>query len=139
MTPEFTDLVKADPDYDKSGKINVLLGVDTWAEIVQEQIIRSKTGLIAQNTTLGYVIFGSVPEYARPGQAAAKINLTVSTHEKDNAYETALDLILERFWQIEELKEEFEADEHKACRNLSLHDGRQHRRLKEELLRSNHR
>lgn len=118
ITPEFKQLVKADPDYDKSGKISVLLGVDTWAEIVKEQIIRSKTGLIAQNTTLGYVIFGSVPEEARPRQTTAAVNTTISIPAKESAYEIALDQFLERFWQIEELHEEYEADEHKAAEQI---------------------
>lgn len=116
-TPEFEQLIKADPDYTKSGRINVLLGVDTWAEIVQEQIIRSRAGLIAQKTRLGFVIFGSIPKSSTK-QTVTKTVATIMANRKEGEYEAALDQFLEQFWNIEELHDNYEAEEHRRAEQI---------------------
>lgn len=115
--PEFTELVKADPEYSKSGKISLLLGVDTWADIIQEQIIHSRAGLVAQKTKLGFVIFGSVSNNGTT-QRAGTINVTVAEIVKNGADDIALDKILELFWYIEELHDECESEEQKAAERI---------------------
>lgn len=57
---EFESIVRADPYFHKEGAADILLGVDTWADIVTTHIIRSQSGLIAQSTILGYAIFGTI-------------------------------------------------------------------------------
>lgn len=57
---EFSKLQLANPEYNKSGALEVLLGLRFWADIVCGDLIISDTGLRAQLTTFGYVIFGSV-------------------------------------------------------------------------------
>lgn len=48
----------ADDQYTRSSKINALLGVETWIQIVEPEILKSTNGMtIAQKTKLGYVIF----------------------------------------------------------------------------------
>lgn len=48
----------ADPEYNKAGQINALLGLGIWIKIVESKILKSPTSnAMAQQIKLGYVIF----------------------------------------------------------------------------------
>lgn len=83
----------ADPLYNVPGQIDALLGAGIWATIVDNGIIRKLTNtlsLLAQNTSLGWVIFGHVYDHFSNKPAALHIR------EADR-----FDEILQRFWEIE--------------------------------------
>lgn len=46
----------AGTNFDKHGKINALLGVGIWIQIIEPEILKYKDEAIAQRTKLGYVI-----------------------------------------------------------------------------------
>lgn len=91
----FNDLVKADPYFYKTGHADILLGVDTWAEIVMNDLRWNGSGLCAQQTIFGYAIFGSIQ---RTPSLAASISFGRIFINDDNE---RLDDLLQKFW-IEE-------------------------------------
>lgn len=98
---EFRDLVKADPHFYRAGGADVLLGIDTWAEIVMNDVKWSSCGLCAQATKFGYAIFGSV-------EPTESLKCTVASLQKviDDRAEYRLDELLTHFWEQEELSDE---------------------------------
>lgn len=104
LTSRFSTLQKADPKYNQPGRVEMLLGIDTWAEIVQNQVIRNKSGLCAQKTQFGYVIFGSIPR-EQPGRQHYRAVNTVGQSERAEASER-LDQLIEKFWLVEEISNE---------------------------------
>lgn len=58
----WNDRALADPGYQDRGPIEVLLGAEVWAKTIGEDIQRSKTGLLAQKSEFGYLIFGAYHE-----------------------------------------------------------------------------
>lgn len=115
---EFKNIVKADPHYNQPAKIELLIGIDTWAEIVQDQIVRSKRGLVAQKTKLGFVIFGAVADNkSEQHERAVTPTIAISAANNQQA-ELALDKFLERFWQIEEIAEVEEGEDDRAAEKI---------------------
>ncbi|XP_036347096.1 uncharacterized protein LOC118756438, partial [Rhagoletis pomonella] len=91
----FWDLKLADPKFNISGAIDVILSAGDYATIMLNDIKRSpNTNVIAQNTQLGWVIFGSLPERGNSSMKAAY-----------DCYCTRLevDVLLRRFWEQEEV------------------------------------
>ncbi|CAH2088129.1 unnamed protein product [Euphydryas editha] len=86
----------ADPQFNQSNKIDILLGADAYSCILKEGVMRSpSSGLIAQNTNLGWILSGSVN---RSNGSSNRIhtNITVMHAQMKE------DEILKRFWEIEE-------------------------------------
>ena len=55
------DLPLADPEFRRSARIDVLLGGDVLAEVMEEGLVKSSGGSpTAQKTALGWILFGSV-------------------------------------------------------------------------------
>lgn len=80
----------ADPTYHIPGQIDLLLGVNVYADILMSGVIRGDPGTpIAQQTHLGWIISGGQNE--RQEQ-----NNIVSMH-----LNVSLDRMLTRFWEIE--------------------------------------
>lgn len=97
---EFRGIVKADPRFHLAGGADILLGVDTWSEIIMQQVIHSKVGLCAQLTKFGHAIFGAI----RSTKDAASTTLQIGSLWTSNQEDTdRLDELLERFWAEEEL------------------------------------
>lgn len=98
---EFQQLQKADPRFYKASAVDLLLGIDTWTDIILERIIRSKIGLVAQATTFGYTISGTIK--GEPNQSSiATFNHVAIKNESSKC----LDDLLRKFWEEEELPEE---------------------------------
>lgn len=103
IAPEFDDLVKADPEFYRAGKIDILLGVEAWSEIIESgEIIRSECGLADQPTKFGYAIFGAIKNIANSQPNYQILNTNVEEHE-----ENELKKLLRRFWELEEFTEKF--------------------------------
>ncbi|XP_073944637.1 uncharacterized protein [Choristoneura fumiferana] len=85
----------ADPTYNNPGKIDLLLGVNVYTDILMNGVIKGKPGSpLAQQTALGWIISGGAPveEFGKNGKI-------VSMHLSVN-----LDNMLQRFWESETLE-----------------------------------
>ncbi|UYV63070.1 hypothetical protein LAZ67_2003055 [Cordylochernes scorpioides] len=61
LTEKLRDIQLADPQFMKSGKIDIILGVDVYGLLLLPEILRDdKTQLCAQNTKLGWIISGGL-------------------------------------------------------------------------------
>lgn len=56
------DLCLADPNFDVPNKVDVLLGVSFYAQILLPAIKRFNTNLIAQESQLGWILFGTATD-----------------------------------------------------------------------------
>lgn len=86
----------ADPLFRKPSKIDILLGANAYADILQTGLRKGKAGTpIAQNSVLGWFLSGRVSDID-PG---VHINLVTS-----NTASVDEDKQLSRFWEIEDLR-----------------------------------
>ncbi|CAG7696131.1 unnamed protein product, partial [Allacma fusca] len=86
----------ADPNFNKPGSIDILLGADAYAEIMLGEIRRGPADTpIAQETKLGWIVYGRAPPSTVSGKPIPHI-VSCSTHLN-------LDKSLQRFWQLEDL------------------------------------
>lgn len=95
---EFNSIVKADPYFNKAGFADILLGIDTWAEIILSQVIWSSIGLCAQLTKFGYAIFGAVKATPKLSASVSCIGRAIMSGEESRR----LDELLQKFWEREE-------------------------------------
>jgi hypothetical protein len=62
--PHLQGLLLADPSFNQPGRVDMLLGVDVCAQIMKSEVIRGPPGTpCAQNTSLGWILFGSINEH----------------------------------------------------------------------------
>lgn len=103
-------IVLADPDFNISSKIDMLIGSELfWQIILPDRQIINKNQLIYQETKLGWVVSGSIP--ISISLFVTTCHLETDNHTNDN---------LTRFWQIEEIvpnkpimsNEELECEKH---------------------------
>lgn len=90
----------ADENYDKPGKIHVLLGVSCWIHIIKPKILRSPEGRsIAHDTKLGYVIFETnIDPYTSE-------NPYIGAISKGPSIKRLMD-IMQKLWQVEEVPQQ---------------------------------
>lgn len=89
--PHIQGLQLADPTYNKPGSIDLLLGVEEYVNIIQQEIIKGPPGTpCAQKTHLGWILFGQIgePKHDAP-------SLKVMHHQID------LDNMLKSMWELE--------------------------------------
>lgn len=77
-----------DPNFDRTGKIDGLLGADAYRELILESI--QKDVLLAQNKHLGWILFGKINAANRP-IISRQIYFTATLEQQ-----------MEKFWEIEE-------------------------------------
>lgn len=95
---EFKELLMADPQYYKSRNLDVLLGVEIWAKIVQPSIRRSLSGLCAQETLFGYAIYGSVTPIIRADLNPIQVTCAAVSYDERSWYHA--DKILPKIWEL---------------------------------------
>lgn len=84
------NLKLADPDYNISGPIDLLLGADVYSDVILGGIIKHDNGSpVAQHTKLGWILCGATKQF----------NCLVTLTELDS---------LTKFWEIEEVPSESE-------------------------------
>lgn len=89
----FTKLQLADPTYDKSSKIDLLLGASIYAEILQDGVVKGFAHEpIAQQTKLGWIVSGAISKSINQQALCNVVQSEVSIHR-----------LLEQFWKIEEV------------------------------------
>ncbi|XP_053692622.1 uncharacterized protein LOC128741071 [Sabethes cyaneus] len=93
-TAEWTipnEIVLADPTFYQPGRIDMILGMEVYYELIQEGLVRLGPHLpVLQKTTLGWVVSGKVGNSSAPTLRIANICTA-----------TAIDEQLARFWEIE--------------------------------------
>ncbi|XP_049867240.1 uncharacterized protein LOC126367655 [Pectinophora gossypiella] len=99
----------ADPEYFTPGKIDMLLGIDVYTEILKNNLIKGPPGTpCAQETSLGWILFGNISD------AHSEEETVVMHHHLD------LDIhdILKNMWDVEHTnKRKFTAEE-KLCEEI---------------------
>lgn len=91
--PEFNGLLLADPDFNKSSEIHMLLGVEVCSEIAKEHIVSSECGLKARATDFGYLVAGSLKHYEN-------VDVSVVRAVTENNEERLIDQLMSRFWEM---------------------------------------
>lgn len=98
----------ADPLFWKSGATTIIVGIEIWSQIVREPIIRIGENLICQNTKFGSVVMGQ----GGNEENVQILQLNAVQIETDES----LQMLLERFWQFEDLNICSKKDaEHEMC------------------------
>ncbi|UYV67771.1 hypothetical protein LAZ67_5001937 [Cordylochernes scorpioides] len=102
----------ADPQFEKCGKVDVILGADVYGRVLLPDLrFCDKTHLCPQNTRLGWVISGELPKGDRTSP-----HLVYNIRVK---YEDHLDELIQRVWEVEEIPSRpTESEEDEFCRNL---------------------
>lgn len=105
---QWQNYLLADPTYNIPGPIDVILGAEEYGNIILEGLWKTGTGLLGQNTNLGWLISGGVNQGRK---ANPKIVSMMTRAEADEG--------LTKFWEIEEIprnkvlsSEEKECEEH---------------------------
>ncbi|XP_072934980.1 uncharacterized protein [Epargyreus clarus] len=99
-------LTLADPQYFIAGKIDVLLGVEVYTEIIKNNLIKGPSGSpSAQETSLGWILFGNIHDHTTD-------NTILVMHQK---LEIDINNMLRNLWSIEEsTKREYTAEERRC-------------------------
>ncbi|XP_073961651.1 uncharacterized protein [Choristoneura fumiferana] len=102
-----TGLDLADPSYYQPGRVDMLLGVDIYAHILKNNIIKGPPGSpCAQNTSLGWILFGDIIDNS------SENNIVVMHHNLD------LDLLVKNMWELESAEKPELTAEEKLCENI---------------------
>lgn len=90
--PELEQLTLADPEYHTPNKIDVLLGAEVFTSIIDNGVIKCPSGsLVAQNTTLGWVLSGKI------NTKEADSSQIITMHAQVESVEQ----LLRSFWEVE--------------------------------------
>ncbi|XP_055846062.1 uncharacterized protein LOC129912000 [Episyrphus balteatus] len=86
----FEGLPLADPTFNKSSQVDLLIGADLYPSIIRNGIKHISNSLLAQNTMFGWILSGPIPE------SFQSFNITVTKSCNCNNE-------VRRFWELEEL------------------------------------
>ena len=125
--PDLLDLQLADPNYRQKARVDLLIGADLYSTLLRKGLHRSPSGaLVAQNTSLGWVISGvSVP--LTSGSPNTDTPDLVSTCEASFCEAELSNDLLRRFWELEDFP---------PMAHLSKDDGRCEKIFSETFRRS---
>lgn len=82
----------ADPNFDSSLKIELLIGADRFWDLLDDGLIRLSSGPYLQNTKLGWIISGALIN-----------NINSRINRVQCNYSQSLDNQLRKFWELEEI------------------------------------
>lgn len=90
--PDLSRLPLADPQYDVPGKIDVILGVEAYSQILLDGLLKHPLhgSPVAQNTQLGWILSGRVSQTDESSQRVVNFHLQIKE-----------DSLLKQFWEIE--------------------------------------
>lgn len=90
-----SEMSLADPLFWKPDQIELLFGIEIWAQIIQPKIVELNRALVQQDTKIGSVIMGKI------GNGATKSNHKTFNIKEYNYKE--LENLLKRMWEIEQV------------------------------------
>lgn len=104
---EFNELTLADPYVSKDFKVDIILGVDVFASILLQGVIRAESSdLVAQETQLGWILSGALDKEKK--EPKNTICLLTTTDE--------IGEMMKKFWELEEFSNEtFFTEEEQKC------------------------
>lgn len=92
--PQLQTLQLADPVYYKPGNIDMLLGADIFGKIIEEGLVKISNGLVAQKTSLGWILSGQNENKVISNQHnVITLHITRMVAEDND--------MLRRFWEID--------------------------------------
>ncbi|XP_059622188.1 uncharacterized protein LOC132265508 [Phlebotomus argentipes] len=115
-------LTLADPKFNVPGHIDLILGTEIYSQIIRTDLKRDPSGLVAQETGLGWIILGNT---LNPGQHREVISM-ISLADLDKS--------LRAYWEMDTgdgatIEEHTECEEHFECTHLRGSDGQYQVRL----------
>ncbi|CAK1584170.1 unnamed protein product [Parnassius mnemosyne] len=97
MWPEIGKLKLADPKFGVPNKIDLLLGAELFAQILEDGVIKGPSGLpVAQNTRLGWILSGQINSTCIDSFESNKCNTILNFHLQVDENE-----LLKKFWELE--------------------------------------
>ncbi|XP_045511117.1 uncharacterized protein LOC123706034 [Colias croceus] len=97
LWPELSHLQLADPKYEVPNKIDLLLGAEVYAQVLEDGMIKGPPGCpLAQKTHLGWILSGHIQSEILDSETHQQPRVIVSMHAGCNE-----DELLKRFWEIE--------------------------------------
>lgn len=88
------DIHLADPEFNKPGNIDVLFGADVYSKVILTGLKKGNIGTpVAQETELGWIIFGNVATNNNESLCSNSFHLTTEPIEST----------LKKFWEVEEI------------------------------------
>ena len=98
---QFNGLSLADPDFHKPDSIDLILGAETYGQLLKHGLRRfASSRLVAQDTVLGWVVSGSMfPTSPRRAEHSAPATLVAMNRVSDDELQRSL----QRFWEVEEV------------------------------------
>jgi len=110
------DIPLADPSFYKPGRIDILLGAGNVAAILKSEVRRGQQlAPVAQDTELGWVLFGEVP--------TAQQSVQRSHHLSVLHLNAGLEVQLKKFWELEEIPVSAStqlSEEEKSCEEFFM-------------------
>lgn len=102
-------LVLADPKYNVQGKIDMLLGVQVYADIVKGKVVKGPSGSpCAQETSLGWILFGKVRDESHDDRIIVHHHLeNIDVHN-----------MLKNMWHIEDTCTRSMTAEERLCEEI---------------------
>lgn len=91
LSKRFHNLQLADPDFDKPGAIDLLLGVQHFSDILSDNCVHIKGQPAALDTVFGFLIFGKIPSTQSTSVSTSLLTQT-----------PPLEDLIRRFWESEE-------------------------------------
>lgn len=105
--PHISKIHLADPNFNQPGRIDLLLGVEIWSQIIKSEIIKGPPGTpSAQNTSLGWILFGKIND---KNQSDDHI---VLHHHLD------LDNMLKAMWEVESTSKGVHTPDERLCESI---------------------
>lgn len=107
-------LALADPLYHTLGKVDLLIGVETYAHIIMSGLIKGPADTpIAQRSELGWILSGGIGAWGSPMQSCF---LTIDYAEDSSA---EIDNRLKQMWELEEFKPQvFRTPDEQRCEEI---------------------
>ncbi|KAJ0169553.1 hypothetical protein K1T71_014738 [Dendrolimus kikuchii] len=85
------DLPLADPQYNTPNKIDILLGAEVYSKVIQDGVRKGpQNNLVAQNTSLGWILSGRVTALHQPTANVVVMHSCVEDND-----------MLKKFWEME--------------------------------------
>ena len=104
---ELEGLCLADPTFNNSSQVNLLIGADLYPSIIRNGVKHIANSLLAQKTVFGWILSGPIPHTVQ----------AYTTRIVDNE---SLDKSVKRFWELEEVSglKHFASEQDKYCEDL---------------------